>query len=434
MKIPEKCDVVVIGGGPAGSTVGTILSQKGYDVILFDKVKHPRYSVGESLIPHFWKYCEITGVDKKIDAEGFIEKSGGTVVWNDIIRQMQFKDFGYPRPALHVERDRFDHILLEHAKEQGVKVFEEVSVLKTNVASDDQRRVTYRPNSEKIPGEISCKFIIDASGQSAVIARQLGIRMIDEGFRFMSIWGYFKDARYVAADGKAYEFSQLRDVPPTTYVSNIDDWGWLWHIPQREKTSIGMVLPQEKMKEIKSSDEALEKYYRRKCYEIPYMNQLLENAKYCEGSFHIIRNYSYRPVQLTGPGFFLIGDAAAFVDPIFSLGIVMAMYSAYLAAWAIDRSLKNPARTEVNQKIFVKQFSARVEAARALALPRYGLTDDENLKVKTSIQFETSLEQELMYVVSTLTTRSENFKEMSRNVEGPQITSDKYRVLEEIAF
>ncbi len=434
MTIPNKCDVVVIGGGPAGSTIGSILGRKGYEVVLLDKARHPRYTVGESLIPHFWKYCEYIGADKKIDAEKFIQKSGGTVIWNGTIRQMAFKDFGYTRPALHVERDRFDHILLDHARESGVNVFEEVSVLKTHLNNGTHPRVTYRANHEKNSGEISCRYIVDASGQSAVIARQLGIRMIDEGFRFMSIWGYFNDSKYVAADGKAYDFAHLRSIPPTTFVSNIEQWGWLWHIPQRESTSVGMVLPQDKMKEIKSSDGALEQYFLRKCREIPYLNQLLANASYVDGSFHIIRDYSYRPTELAGPGFFLIGDAAAFVDPIFSIGVVLAMYSAYLAAWAIDRSFQKPGSTELNRKIFAKQFNTRLEASRALALPRYGFSDLEDQLVRTSIQFETSLEQELMYVVSTLTTRSENFLEMSRDKNGPVITSNKYRVIEEIEF
>lgn len=129
MSIPKSADVVVIGGGPGGSTVATLLTDLGYDVVLLEKARHPRYMVGESLIPHFWKYCEHTGMDKAIDEEGFIQKSGGTVIWNGVIRQMQFKDFGYKKPALHVERDRFDHILLNHCKAKGTQVFEEVSVL-----------------------------------------------------------------------------------------------------------------------------------------------------------------------------------------------------------------------------------------------------------------------------------------------------------------
>jgi hypothetical protein len=105
-----------------------------------------------------------------------------------------------------------------------------------------------------------------------------------------------------------------------------------------------------------------------------------------------------------------------------------------LTAWAIDRSFKDPGRTAVNQAIFSNQFLTRLEASRALALPRYGYGDDISKMVTTSLQFETSLEQELMYVVSTLTTRSENFVQMSRNKNGGMVTSNKYRKLEEIVF
>lgn len=435
MNIPKNCDVVIIGGGPAGSTAATMLSRLGYEVVLFEKAKHPRYTVGESIIPHFWKYCEQINVDKKIEDEGFIQKSGGTVVWNGIIRQMQFKSFGYKRPALHVERDRFDQILLEHAVEQGARVFEEVTVVKAELpVNGEAARVEYRANGDKTTDQITCRFVLDASGQHAVLAKQLGIRVIDEGFRFMSIWGYFDDSKYIAADGRAHDFKELRAVPPTTFVSNIDGWGWLWHIPQREHTSVGLILPKEQMQAIKGSDEALEKYFIRRCYEIPYLNRLLENAKYCEGNFHAVRDYSYRPTQLAGPGFFLLGDAAAFIDPIFSIGVVLAMFSAGLASWAIDRSLKKPSLTEDSRELFMRHFQNRLEVSRALALPSYGYGDEETDRVRTSIKWETSLELELMHVVSTLTTRSENFVNMIGAEDAKKITSNKYWVLEDILF
>jgi flavin-dependent dehydrogenase len=250
----------------------------------------------------------------------------------------------------------------------------------------------------------------------------------------MSIWGYFRNSRYVAADGRAYPFEMLSRVPPTTFVSNMDGWSWLWHIPQRESTSVGFVIPQEELKAIKSSDEALESYFVRRCRELPYLSRLLDEAEYVEGSFHAIRDYSYRPSRLAGPGFFLIGDAAAFVDPIFSIGVVLAMYSAYLASWAIEQSLKHPGRSAAYQAMFSTQFETRLEASRSLALPRYGYGGPEGDMVKQSISFETSLEQELMYVVSTLTTRSQNFMEMSQSRAGPPITSSKYRVLDEIEW
>jgi flavin-dependent dehydrogenase len=279
-----------------------------------------------------------------------------------------------------------------------------------------------------------CGFVVDASGQGAVLPRQLGIRVVDDAFRFMSVWGYFRDSLYVGADGCAHPFGSLATEPPTTFVSNIEGWSWLWHIPQRESTSVGLVLTKEEMQGVKGGRDGLEADFLRRCHEIPYLSRLLEDAGYVEGSFHAIRDYSYRPVQLAGPGFFLIGDAAAFVDPIFSIGIVLGMYSGYLAAWAIDRSLRDPAKTAVSQAIFARQFGSRLEASRALALPRYGYSLEDAELISSSLGFETALEQELMYVVSTLSTRSDNFVDLMRNRSDAPSTSDRYRVLEEIVF
>ncbi len=437
--IPTRADVLVIGGGPAGSLVATFLAQKGYDVVLLEKKKHPRYNVGESIIPHAWKYCELAGVADKIRADGFVKKSGGTVVWDGVIRQMAFRDFGHTRPPLHVERDRFDHILLEHARAQGARIFERIAVLSVRLEEERDPIVTYRAVDDKTTGQIACRFVVDASGQGAVIAKQLGIRQIDEAFRFMSIWGYFINSKYVADDGCAHPFHRLREVLPTTFVTSVAVdggglCGWSWHIPLRESTSVGLVLPIAEMRTIGTGESALEKHFRRKCSEIPYLSALLENAKYCEGEFHAIKDYSYRPTQLAGPGFFLLGDAAGFVDPIFSVGAVMAMYSAYLAAWAIHSSFRNPGRTANYQAIFASQLHGRLEVARSLALPSYGLGERGSQLAKAAIQFENSLEQELMYVVSVLTSRSSNFVEMAEKIGGQRIVSDRFRVFETISF
>lgn len=430
--IPQRCDVVVIGGGPAGSIAATLLAQKGYDVLLFDRDRHPRYRVGESLIPHFWKYTDMVGASEKILADGFIQKAGGTTIWKGVVRQMAFRDFGYGRPALHVERDRFDHLLLEHAKTQGVGVFEEVAVLRAELG--EQPGVVYRRAGENFTGETRCRFVVDASGQNAVLGKQLGIRTVDEQFRFMSIWGYFDDSRYIGLDGKGYAFERLRDIPPTTFVSSLDgqgDWGWAWHIPLRESTSVGLVVPSEQMRSIKG-ERALESFFLRTCGELPYLRRLLEGARYREGGLRVIRDYSYRTTQLAGPGFFLVGDAAAFVDPIFSVGVVLGMYSGYLAAWAIDRSLRNPAAGPRNQAIFAGQLRGRIEVSRSLALPRYGFGGNASERARAVVNFESALEQELMYVVSTMTTRNENVLEMIERKDGSRITSERFQTLPSI--
>ena len=433
MDIPRRCDVVVIGGGPAGSMAATFLAQKGYDVVLLERQKHPRYMVGESLIPQFWKYCDLAGVSDKITAEGFIQKQGGTVVWDGVIRQAAFKDFGYTRPALHVERDRFDHILLEHARTQGARVFEQVSAVGANLNGDEQVSVTYRPVEEETLSQISCRFIIDASGQRALIARQLGMRVHDEDYPFMSVWGYFTGSKYVALDGNTYPHEKLRTVPPTTFICGGKDWGWSWHIPLREKTSVGLVLPIEQMKSIRGGDEALEGFFLRKCAETPYLNRLLESAAHCKGEVHSL-HYSYRPGQLCGPGFFLIGDAAAFIDPILSEGCLLAMYSAYLAAWAIDRSLKDPSKVAQSQALFTRQFAGRYELGHALMLTGYGAPSKATDVARNSIRFDSSREQELMYVALTMAGRSENLLKLVESGDKQKIAADKYRTLERLGF
>src|SRR5512139_3552876 len=136
--IPQSCDVLVIGGGPAGSSAATHLAQAGFDVVLLERAIFPRNQVGESLIPHIWKFTDMTGVSEKIEQEGFLAKAGSSTVWNDNIRQLLFSDLGYTRPGLHVERDNFDDILLKHAESCGAQVFDEVAVKRFDF-SDSQR-------------------------------------------------------------------------------------------------------------------------------------------------------------------------------------------------------------------------------------------------------------------------------------------------------
>lgn len=434
--VPATCDVVVIGGGPAGTILGALLARRGYEVVLFDKERHPRYQVGESTIPHIWKYADLVGASERLAQEDFVEKSGGTVVWNGVIRQMAFKDFGYTRPGMHVERDRFDAALLEHARASGVRVFEKVAALRATLG-DERSSVTYRAVGNGMAGEVRCRFVADASGQNAVLAKQLGTRRVDDGFRFMSVWGYFADSKYVAQGGQVHPFAAVRDVPPTTFVSSIDsigEWGWLWHIPQRDATSVGLVLPQEEMKALKASDEALEAFFLRQCRELPYLGRLLEEARYLEGSFHVIRDYSYRSTTVTGPGFYLVGDAAGFVDPIFSVGVLFAMFTGYLAGWAIDRSLRQPRSAERNRRIYAAQLDGRLEVARALALPQYGALGSASAAARRTVHFESQMEQELMFVVSTLTTRNENVLDMVQRRDGAALGSNRFQVLDEIAF
>ena len=429
----SNCDVCVIGGGPSGSTAAALLSSKGYEVTLLERAKHPRYAVGESLIPHFWRYVLQSGAHDAIANEGFIQKSGGTVSWGDTIRQMTFRDFGYTQPALHVERDCFDELLLKNAKAKGAMVLEECLVTSINVDKPDSPSVKYTSLSDGEQHELQCRFVIDATGQKTLLSRQLDFWKLDEDFRFCSVWGYFKNSKYVASDGIAYSFENVVDIPPTTFVTSLGEWGWSWHIPQRKSTSVGFVLPTSDFRKIRTDSGSMEQAFLRYCETTPILNRLLEHAVFCPGSARVIRDYSYQSSQLSVPGCFMIGDAAAFIDPIFSIGIVLGMYSATLSAWAIDRSLRDSNTADHSREIFDTQFGERLAMARALALPGYVENRQHHADVvRQQMKFQRGCEIDLISVVSTLTNRSTNFTSMVGSNHNR--TCDRFKFRNEIVF
>lgn len=439
MNIPPTCDVVVIGGGPAGSVTATALVQKGWRVVLLEKQRHPRYTVGESLIPDFWKYLDAIGAGDKIRAEGFLAKGGGMVNWQGQPKAHTFKDFGYTQPAMHVERDRFDEILLRHAESEGVQLFEEYNVLKVDLPNDEApqapTQVQYRDLNTQAEGTITCQYVVDASGQNAVVGRQLGLRKFDDAFRFMSVWGYFTGGKYLSIDGVAHEHCEIRETPPVTYVTSLDgvgDKGWCWYIALRDNISVGLVFPNETMKELKDADESWESYLVRRATNTPVVRELLANATFSPGSVRVTRDYSYQSTQLAGPGYYLIGDAAGFVDPIFSVGIVLGIYSAHLAAWSIDGALKNPALAASRQQLFEKQLRGRLEIARSLALPRYRTTGQVSEEAKGALALESTNVKKMMKTVSSLTNRSDNFNNMTNDGEGIELNEYQLRTVEKL--
>lgn len=432
--VPQACDVVVIGGGPAGSLAATYLAAKGYAVTLLERQKHPRYQVGESLLPDVWKYCDAAGATDAIAAEGFVRKAGGSVDWNGSMRRLSFRDFGYTRPALHVERDRFDFLLLERARASGARVGEEIAALQADFsrAEDGEVTVLYRPVGESGESPIRCRYVVDASGQTGVVSRQLGLRMFDEGFRFMSVWGYFDNSSYLAADGLVYPAQRVRDVAPTTYVSALpqgDGWAWLWHIILRETTSVGLVIPIAWAHETKTAGESWEAWFLRQCEALPLLQRLLAQATFRKDSVRLIRNYSYRSRRVAGPGYFLIGDAAGFVDPIFSVGVVFGMYSAYAAAHTIDRCFRQGSRREHHRSIFSAQIEARLELSRSLALPYYQDAGLGHAQAREAMAFSSVQAQALMCAASKLTDRSGNFDAMVDSPDALQAATERVRPL-----
>jgi len=412
--IPKSCDVLVIGGGPAGSSAATHLAQAGIDTVLLERSVFPRNQVGESLIPHFWKFTDLTGVSEKIRQEGFLAKAGGITVWNGKIHQIRFSDFGYTRPGLHVERDIFDAILLHHAESCGAKVFNGVAVKKASFSDCQWPEIFYtdKRGGGNQEGAIRCRYLIDASGHSSFLANQFKVRQtISPQMNFLSLWGYFENALFVGVDRRSHTAEALATIKPVTFVMSFEE-GWLWHIVLRGKASVGLIVPTGRTRGMDKQQR--EAFFRQTCTRLPHLRNLLEPACFIEGSLQFRPDYSYYSHTICGENYYCIGDAAAFVDPVFSHGVQNALYNAATATLAIKESLKNEKQRLRYSQLCESRMQQFYGFSRALSLGDFGGNGVNPQLVKNLMKSLPPLELELILVASEMTNRSENFRQMAR--------------------
>lgn len=428
MSLPGKVDVLVVGGGPAGSTAAGQLAAMGYDVALIDKQHHPRETVGESVLPSAWRYFDLLGVTDAIDQCGFVRKAGGVVAWGDQITQISFKDFAYDRPGLHVERDEMDNVLLRHAQSRGVRVFEGYRA--TTVLTDLAGEASVAVIGEDERKQVTCRYVIDASGQASLMARQLDCRQTNPEYRFVALWGYFRNSRFVDPNGVARPFTDLATHAPVTFVTRLGDWGWSWHIPMKQYTSVGLVIPVDDYKRDSTAFPSLEAYFLETCRTAAYLGDLLDGAELTNGRVRMMRDFSYVSQTVAGPGFLITGDAAEFVDPIFSIGFAIAMYSGNIAAWTVDRCLRRPAHASMTRGVFEKQMLGRYQLAHTMALPGVEVATPDG--ARQHFDFFSRSEKELMWSAASMTTRSGNLVRASSDASAP--SELKRRELASIQF
>lgn len=338
-----ETDVVVVGGGPCGSTVSTLVAQQGYRVVQLEKERFPRYQIGESLLPSTVQgICRLLGVSDDLEAAGFPLKRGGTFRWGANPEPWTFafgispKFAGSASTAFQVERMKFDQILLENARKHGVDVREEHAV--TDVIEEDGRVVGVKYTDDAgVRREIRARYVVDGSGNTSRIhARVGGKRQYSEFFRNIALFGYFTGGKRMPAPTQgnilAVAFSE----------------GWFWYIPlSDELTSVGVVLHPEALERIRGDRE---RALLELIAECPMIADYLADAERVTsgpyGEIRVRKDYSYIQEKFWRPGLVLAGDAACFIDPVFSSGVHLATYSGMLAARSINTALRGTDDTD----------------------------------------------------------------------------------------
>ncbi|MGQ0772989.1 MAG: tryptophan 7-halogenase [Pseudonocardiales bacterium] len=332
----EVFDVIVIGGGPGGSTASTLTAQQGHRVLLLEKETFPRYQIGESLLPStVHGIARLLGVGDRLRAAGFMVKNGGTFRWGTNPAPWTFSFAVSPRLAgptsfaYQVERMKFDQILLDNAREQGVEVRESCSVV--GVVEDDERvrGVRYVDGSGGEHTAVAT-YVVDASGNRSRTYRHVGgQRHYSEFFRNLALFGYFEGGKRLPAPNSG------------NILSAAFDDGWFWYIPLTpELTSVGAVVHRDSAEKVQGDPE-LALY--RLIDSCPLIKEYLANAHRVTsgpyGELRVRKDYSYCNSRFWRPGMALVGDAACFVDPVFSSGVHLATYSGLLAARSINSCL-----------------------------------------------------------------------------------------------
>jgi len=330
----ENFNAVVIGGGPAGSSAAILLAQAGLRVVLFERERFPRFQIGESMLPAAWEIWRRLGVTEKIEAEGFTVKQGIHFgMFNqkpDVLLLTAEYPAYFERPyTYHVERARYDQILLEHAASCGVDVRREWSVTQVLFDGDAAVGVTAGP----IAGEarpIYAPVVIDASGRESLIARRFGWRRPLPELNKISHFAHFNGG-FRRNPHDFINFGEVMEASVTTDIHTIDG-GWLWYIPLRNNVvSVGAVLDARSAKGLGDSPQ------QRLCAAIDGCDCIRAWLEHAEQTMDVktISAIAYTTERFHGDGFLLVGDASMFVDPVFSAGVTLAMRSGVYAAETI---------------------------------------------------------------------------------------------------
>lgn len=357
----HMADVVVVGGGPAGSTVSTLAAQRGLKVMLYEREAFPRFHIGESLIPEtYWVFQRLKMLDT-MKASPFVKKFSVQFI-NAAGKESAPFYFHDNKPhecsqTWQVIRSEFDRMMLDNARAQGVEVHQPARVLE--VLFDGDRAVGVKVQREgAAPEEVRAKVVVDASGQSTMLQNRFKLRLWDPVLNKGAIWSYWRGA--YRDTGK--------DEGATVVIQTTNKQGWWWYIPQHDDTiSVGVVAPFDYLFKGRGTHEQT---YEEEVAACPAVQRRLSGAVRATGYF-ATKDYSYRSREVAGNGWVLVGDAFGFLDPLYSSGVLLALKSGELAADAIADGLEKGDTSAAQLGRWGEMFNKGVDRMRRLVCEYY---------------------------------------------------------------
>ena len=340
------CDVLVIGGGPGGSAAATMLARKGWRVLMLEKDCHPRFHIGESLLPCNLPIFEQLGVLEKVAELGVLKLGADFPAGEDSYQTIHFRrSLGDSPPhAWQVKREEFDQMLFEHARENGVDARQQTRVTSAEVGGIAAVKAS-ACDAQGNAISIRARYLVDASGRDTFLGNKLKLKRKNEKHQSAAIFAHFLGvARRPGEDAGNVSIYRF-------------EYGWAWFIPLRDEVmSIGCVCWPEYLKQRKNNNET---FLLDTLKQMPDAWKRMQGAR-ISGLVRVTGNYSYACSAMAGPGWIMAGDAWAFIDPVFSSGVYLAMDGGTRAADVVDAALRDPRRERALQKAFARRLQRGV--------------------------------------------------------------------------